>query len=209
MPVNSKGRHINQFGQYVRAGNLEIILTKQLKDIAKEAEVRIRPIIRDVAAKELSSAIYGSYTPATKHGQEIQKYNETHKHQKAAPYHHRGLLASKVYAIIDGDTIKTAIRKEQYKNGASTLKVYDILKYGTPEQPRKISSKTGEVVKGHSSGNDYIPVYVQQKPHNFETVAAKNMQAFIDDFVEKVNSSSWRKSYGIDRYIDKVARKNR
>lgn len=201
MPVNSKGRHINQFGQITRIGKLEIKLTKQLQDIAREAEIRIRPLVRDKAEQFLREEIDNSYKPATKSGASVQEYNATHSHQKANPYHHTGLLVSSVYATIEGDTIKTKIRDKKYEDGTSTIKVYDVLKFGTP----KTSKKQGFYYNNHS---EFSP-YISQEPHNFETRAKERIDEFLDEFPRKINSEAWRKEIGIDRYIDKVAQKNR
>lgn len=191
----------NKRGQYVRTGHLEIQITKQLKEIAKEAEVRIRPVVRDAAETILREEIYASYTPATKKGKTVQDYNDTHKHQKSRPYHHTGILASSIYGTIEGDTVKTKVRDTQYPDGASTTKVYDVLKYGTPSESEK---------KGfyYNNGADFSP-YISQEPHNFEARASERIDDFLNELSNNINSETWRKANGMDRYIDKVARKNK
>lgn len=190
----------NRYGQFVRKGYLTIQVTSALKDVAKEAEIRIRPFIRDNAEQILRDEIYASYRPATKSGRATQEYNDTHKHQKARPYHHTGKLASAIYATIEGDQIKTKVRESvTYDDGTPATKVYDILKYGTPKE----SNKKGFF---YNNGEDFSP-YISQEPHNFETTAGRRIDAFLDKFVQDMNSPYWRKTYGLDRYVDKVAKK--
>ena len=50
---------------------------------------------------------------------------------------------------------------------------------------------------------------MSQPPHNFETRAKEKMDEFFTEFAQKINSEAWRRENGIDRYIDKVAKKNR
>ena len=127
----------NRLGQFTGAQRWKIKITKQLKDIAEEAEVRIKPIVRDKAEQVLRESIIESYQPATKKGKSVQDYNKTHKHQKSNTYHHTGLLASSIYANIEGDIITTNVRDRLYPDGTSTTKVYDILKFGTKKESDK------------------------------------------------------------------------
>ena len=92
----------NKRGQVVSIKMPQVKINKHLQEIADEAAIRIRPIIRDELEQTLREEIYASYTPATKSGKETQEYNESHKHQKSRPYHHTGILASSIYANIEG-----------------------------------------------------------------------------------------------------------
>ena len=118
----------NRKGQYASENIINLKISKALQNIANDVAIRVKPIIRDELEKTLRYEIYASRTPATKKGLTTKEYNESHSHQKVKPYHHTGLLASSVYATIDGDTIKANIKDQQYDNGSSTTDVYDYLK---------------------------------------------------------------------------------
>lgn len=192
----------NTRGQFVRTGHLSMKISKQLQEIAREAEVRVKPIVRDEAERILREEVYDSYQPVTQKGKDTQQYNENHAHQKARPYHHTGILASNIYGAIEGDEIKLKVRETaKYDNGKSAAEVYDFLKYGTTNAPKKDSYS-------YNNGNDFSQ-YISQPPHNFEARASERINRFLDEFAQKINTEVWQRQYGIDRYIDKVARKNK
>lgn len=164
----------NKKGQITRIKPIEIKLSKRIQEIADEVAIRVKPIVRDELESTLRSEIYASYTPATKKGQQIKEYNESHKHQKVRPYHHTGLLASKVDAVIDEDMVKAIIRDGQYKDGATTSEVYDYLKFGT----RTIPSEKD--VYSYNNGNKFS-MYISQEPHNFEARTKEYMDQFLED----------------------------
>ena len=160
-------------GQFVGANKISVKITKHLQEIADEVAIRVRPIVRDELERTLRSEVYASYTPATKKGQEIEEYNQTHKHQKPRLYHHTGLLASKIYAVIEENVIKSKIRSAKYDNGSTTEEVYDFLKFGTARETSK---------KGFSYNNgEEFSTYIHQEPHNFEARTRERMRNFLKE----------------------------
>lgn len=161
----------NTRGEFTGTDRISIRITKRLQEIADEVAIRVKPIVRDELEQTLRSEIYASYTPATKSGQETEAYNETHKHQKSMPYHHTGLLARNVSAVIESNIIKAKIKDAKYPNGKSTTEVYDFLKFGTSKE----SSKKGFF---YNEGQDFS-TYIYQEPHNFEARTREYMRNFL------------------------------
>ena len=160
-------------GQFVGANKISVKITKHLQEIADEVAIRVRPIVRDELERTLRSEVYASYTPATKKGQEIEEYNQTHKHQKPRLYHHTGKLASSISAIIDGNTIKIKFKNKTYDNGKTTEEVYDFLRFGTAPESSK---------KGFSYNNgEEFSTYIHQEPHNFEARTREHMRNFLKE----------------------------
>lgn len=191
----------NKLGQFTGKNLITWKITKSLQEVAKEAELRVKPIIRDELESTLRAEVYASYRPATEQGKAIQEYNETHEHQKARPYHHTGLLASKIGANIDGNTVKAVVRDGVYEDGATTAEVYDYLKFGT-------SDTASSDAFDYNNGTKFSQ-YISQEPHNFEARTRDHMKDFVKDLEAKMRNGTWVKISGIDKYIDKVARKNR
>lgn len=162
----------NKLGQFTGKNAITFKITKTLQDIADEVAIRVKPIIRDELESTLRAEVYASYRPATEQGKATQEYNETHKHQKARPYHHTGLLASKIGANIDGNTVKAVVRNGVYDNGATTSEVYDYLKFGTPD-------KASTDAYDYNNGEEFSQ-YISQEPHNFEARTREQMKVFID-----------------------------
>lgn len=184
----------NTRGQITSEHIISMKISKALQKTADKAKVRIRPIIRDELEQTLRSEIYASRTPATKKGQEVKEYNESHKHQQSHPYHHTGLLASSVYATIEGNTIKANIKDQQYSNGASTTEVYDYLKFGTTDTPKKD-------VYDYDNGSQFSR-YISQEPHNFEARTREYMRSFINNLSAELKTEAGRKRY-IGKYKNK------
>jgi len=182
----------NKKGQFTGERIVSLKISKALQEIANDAAIRVRPIVRDELENTLRTEIYTSYTPATKKGKDIQEYNETHKHQKAHPYHHTGLLASSVYATIEGNTVKANIKDEKYNNGTSTTEVYNYLKFGTTTTPKSNSYS-------YNNGNDFSQ-YISQKPHNFEARTREYMKIFLDRLANDLQQHP-------ERYSDKYKNK--
>lgn len=190
-------------GQVIRADKLKIHITEELKEIAELTNTKVKPLIRDKLEEELRYQIYASYTPATEKGKAVSTYNKSNTHQQARPYHHTGKLASKVYAVIEGNEIKAKLMPGQYDNGKTVEEVYNILKFGTSETPHKISPKTGKPVDGfYFNGKSNFSPYIQQQPHNFETETNRNMQEFIQkEIINKLNKNP--KAYAGTKYEKK------
>ena len=162
----------NKKGQITGDKLIETAIKKSLLAVAKDEGIRLKAMVRDELEKELRLDIYDSYTSATKKGKAVEEYNKTHKHQKPRLYHHTGLLASKVYATIDGNVIKAMVRDEQYDNGTSTQEVYYYLKFGTTSTPKKS-------VYGYNNGKQFAR-YTPQAPHNFEARTREYMKSFLN-----------------------------
>ena len=187
----------NKKGQFVSEHIISIKLTKALQEAADKAAIRVKPLIRDELEQTLRSEIYDSYTPATKSGIETQEYNKTHKHQKARPYHHTGLLASRIYAPIEGDIVKANVRDTQYNDGASTTEVYNYLKFGTKD------NSLDDKVYSYDNGNKFS-IYISQEPHNFEARTKEHMNQFLNNLVDELQTERGKSKY-ISKYRNKRA----
>ena len=170
----------NKRGQFTGNKPIAIAISKRLLNIAKDEGIRIKAMVRDELETELRFQVYTSYRPATKQGQEVAEYNATHKHQKSRPYHHTGRLAHNINAIIDGNTVKAIVRDEKYDNGASTTEVYDYLKFGTTNTPKKSD------VYDYNNG-DRFSQYISQEPHNFEARTRDHMEDFLSQLAEDID----------------------
>ena len=185
----------NTKGQWASTNSIEIALKKRLLAIAKDDGIKLKAMVRDKLEEELRFNVYTSYRPATKKGKDTQYYNETHKHQKARPYHHTGLLASKIDAIIDGDSVKAIVRDAQYADGASTTEVYDYLKFGTTNTPKKSD------VYDYNNGNNFSQ-YISQKPHNFEARTRDAMESYLNELKTDIEQNG--KKYINPKYLKKL-----
>lgn len=168
----------NTRGQFTGKNVITWKITKHLQEIADEVAIKVRPMVRDELESTLRAEIYNSYRPATEQGKATQEYNETHKHQKARPYHHTGLLASKVGANIEGNTIKAVVRHGVYDDGATTSEVYDYLKFGTPK-------KASTDVYDYNNGEEFSQ-YISQEPHNFEARTRDHMRDYMKELEVKI-----------------------
>lgn len=171
----------NKKGQITSTKPIEIAIKNVLLNVARDEGIRVKAMVRDELERELRLDIYDSYMPATKSGKETQEYNKTHKHQKPHPYHHTGLLASSVYATIDGNIIKAMVRNEQYSNGTSTQKLYDYLKFGTTDTPKKS-------VYSYDNGKQFAR-YTPQAPHNFEARTREYMNQYLDNLAVDIEKN--------------------
>lgn len=164
----------NKKGQITSTkNNVEVIIQKYLENIANEARIRVKPIIRDELERTLRAEIYASYVPATKKGQETQEYNKTHKHQKVQSYHHTGTLTSSIHGTIDGSIVKAGpMEGITYEDGTPVEDVYNYLKFGTTDTPKKDVFNYGE---------GKFSQYISQEPHNFEARTREYMNTFLKD----------------------------
>lgn len=182
----------NKRGQFTSKNMNVVKISKALQEIADDAAIRVRPIVRDELENTLRHEIYASRTPATESGKQVREYNETHKHQKKRPYHHTGLLESSVYGTIDGDVVKANIRDQKYDNGASTTEVYDYLKFGTTDTPENDTYD-------YANGTKFSK-YISQEPHNFEARTKEYMQIFLDRLAADIKNHP-------EHYLDKYKKR--
>lgn len=193
----------NTRGQITHVGPMTKYITKRLQQVGNEVEIRVKPLVRDEAARILRAEVYDSYQPITTRGKATQEYNETHKHQQARPYHHTGRLVAAIYGTIEGNSIKLKVSENKrytYANGKTAAEVYDMLKFGTTKEPKNDTYSYGE--------GEYAK-YTPQPPHYFEARAKEQIDAYLDDLGRKLQTGEWRNIVGINRYVDKVAKKNR
>lgn len=170
----------NKKGQFTSDKMISIKVTKTLQAIADDVAIRVKPIIRDKLEQTLRFEINASRTPATEKGKVIESANQKNKHQQSRLYHRTGQLAEKVYAYIDGDTIKTDVREYTYDNGTTAKEVYDILKFGTTDTPKSDVYAYDNKTK--------FSKYIPQEPHNFEARTRKHMNTFIEDLVNDIHN---------------------
>lgn len=187
----------NKRGQFTSSHMNVVKISKALQEIADDAAIRVRPIVRDELENTLIHEVYASRTPATEQGKNVQEYNETHKHQKKKPYHHTGLLENSIYCTIDGDIVKANVRDQKYDNGASTTEVYDYLKFGTTDNPKNDTYD-------YANGTKFSK-YISQEPHNFEARTKEYMDIFLDTLAADIKnhpekySEKYRKRRGLER----------
>ena len=186
----------NKRGQFTSEKIISKKLSKALLELGKEAAVRVKPIVRDELETELRQQVYASYTPATDKGKAIKEYNDTHKHQKPALYHHTGILASSIYCTIDGDTVTARVRDITYDNGESAVNVYNYLKFGTTNTPKNRTYSY--------DGGTHFSKYIPQEPHNFEARTREHMKIFLDELAAKIKNDP---AQFYDKYLDKVQAK--
>lgn len=111
-------------------------------------------------------------------GANVANYNETHKHKKPMPYHHTGLFAGSVKAVIDGNAVKVVIEDKAYDDGATTEQVYDWLTKGTTLNPKKNSYPY--VRKQGSNYSTGWATYNSTPKHPFEQHTLNEMAGFLD-----------------------------
>lgn len=186
----------NKKGQFTSEKIISKKLSKALLELGKEVAVRVKPLVRDELETELRHQVYASYTPATDKGKAIKEYNDTHKHQKPASYHHTGTLVSNIYCTIDGDIVAAKVRDAKYDNGESAAKVYNYLKFGTTNSPKNDTY-------AYANGTKFSR-YIAQEPHNFEARTREHMKIFLDELAGKLKNNP-EQFYG--KYLDKVQAK--
>ena len=184
----------NKIGQITSTKPIETSISKSLIDSAKALDMKIKAMVRDELERELRLDIYDSYTPATKKGKAIKEYNKTHKHQKPHAYHHTGRLAQNIYALIDGNNVKAMVKDTQYRDGTSTTDVYNYLKFGTTDKPKKDAYS-------YNDGSNFSS-YIPQSPHNFEARTREYMKSFLDKLEADIEQNGTK--YIDKRYLKKL-----
>ena len=162
---DSKGRVSKQ---------LSILITKQLQEIAKDCEQKVKIVLRDELEDQHKHDIYTSYAPIQQSGIEIAEYNRTHKHQKTNPYHHSGTLIRSIYGVIDGNTVKIEQDDLKYEDGTSAKDVYEWLDKGT----KKSKKHEYYILDGKGSHTPYVR-YVPQPRHGFKKATLDYIDVFI------------------------------
>ena len=194
---------------YVYKG-IGLKIDRQLKELADEVRVRIKPVLRDKLESVYRAKIY-----------------ESRESESTGTYHHTGLLASNVYAIINGDIIKAKIKEANYpdkkRRKITTVQVYKWLVRGTKkkakseyypiEDKRKRTRKyTRTIKKGKQKGktikeNIHWARYTPTPKHTFNQDAIREMEKFIRD--ELIPALTKREGYLykqiVQRYFDKRA----
>lgn len=172
----------NKRGQNTSIKPIEIAITKRLQNIARDEDIKLKAMVRDKLETELLFNVHDSFRPATKKGQEVREYNENHTHQKANTYHHTGLLLESIYAVITENGVAAKVRDLKYDNGASTQEVYDYLKFGTSDIPKKSD------VFDYANGEKYS-MYISQEPHNFEARTREAMRQYLQDIEDDIDKN--------------------
>lgn len=179
-----KLRSQNAKGQFTKG--VSILISKKLQAeldaVAEECVVRIKPIIRDELERTYKDEVHASYRPATKTGKDVQKYNETHKHQKAAPYHHTGHFLESINAVIEGSVVKIKLKEIAYDDDTTTLDVYDYLSKGTTKRPKHD--------KYYIKGSDGIGLadYISTPKHQFDAHTLNHMKGFLDSLASDIRN---------------------
>lgn len=177
----------NNKGQITK--ELSVLITKKLRKAAKEVEYNIKPMIR----KELEEAhihnVYSTFGPITESGQQTQKYNETHKHQKRQSYHHTGILLRNIHGVIDNNVVKIEIGEERYPDDKddgydrTAKQVYEWLKNGTPK-----SAKSERYRFKNNDGELPLSLYHSTPKHNFEKLTLIYMDKYLKDLANDIQN---------------------
>lgn len=168
--------------------NLNKKIEKYMDQKAEEISAKARREIRDELQKTLREEIYASFAPVQISGKKTEAYNKNHKHQRARPYHHTGLLISHTFAKIDGEKIKIVVEGE-YPDGTPILKVYNWLKNGTSESENDVY-----ILGGKGSHTPYVG-YEPTPPHKFEQRTLDRMDVYLKQLVEDINRNPAK--YGV------------
>lgn len=192
---------------FIRKG-LNLRIDNQLKGLADEVGIRIKPLLRDKLESIYRYRIYASY-----------------ESESTGTYHQTGLLASSVYAIIDGDVIRVKIKSKTYpdKKGReiTTVQVYRWLTKGTRKKAKslyypiesnekKSRTYTRTIKKGSRKGESikekvHWAKYTPTPKHTFNQDAIKDMERYInDDLIPALTSKDgYLYKQIIQRYIDR------
>lgn len=162
---DSKGRVSKQ---------LSILITKQLREIAKDCEQKVKIVLRDELEDQHKHDVYASYAPIQQSGIATAEYNRTHKHQKTRPYRHSGTLIRSIHGVIDGNTVKIEQDDLKYEDGTSAKDVYEWLDKGT----KKSKKYEYYILDGKGSHTPYVR-YVPQPRHGFKKATLDYMDGFI------------------------------
>ena len=187
----------NKRGQITSTNNnVEIVIRKYLENIADEAEIRIRPLVRDELEQTLRANIYASYRPATRKNKDTNISDKAHTRTKPRPYHHTGILARSIHGTIDGNIAKAGpMEGVTYPDGTSVIDVYNHLKFGTVDSTEK-------GVYGYDDGTKFSQ-YISQEPHNFEARTREYMnKIFLPKLVQELQTED-----GIKRYTGKYKKR--
>ena len=184
-------RRQNAKGQFTK--EMSILITKKLQAIADDAEVRVKAIVRDKLEEEYKYQLRATYAPISKTGKAVAEYNDEHTHKKPQSYHHTGLLADSVKALIDGPTVKVEIEDRMYDDGASTTQVYEWLKHGTTKTP---ANDSYPYVK--KQGDNYSTGWASYNPtpkHPFEQHTLNAMEGFLDNLMVELADENLQAKY--------------
>lgn len=168
--------------------NLNKKIEKQLEQKADELSSKVKITIRDELQKTLREEIYDSFAPVQISGKKVDTYNKNHKHQKARPYHHTGLLISHTFAKIDGNKIKIVVEGD-YPDGTSIAKVYNWLRNGTSESEYDVY-----ILGGKGSHTPYVG-YEPTPPHRFEQKTLTRMDVFLKELAKDISKNPAK--YGV------------
>ena len=161
----------NEKGQISK--QLSILVTKKLKEIAKDCEGKVKNVLREELENQHKHDIYSTYAPIQQSGKNVAEYNKKHKHQKKQPYHHRGKLITSIHAVVDGDTVKIGIDNKEYDDGSSVKDVYEWLDKGTGKSEYDVY-----ILGGKGSHTPYVS-YVPTPRHGFKKMTLDYMDSFI------------------------------
>lgn len=193
----------NNLGQFTK--EMSILITKELQNLAHEAEVRVKPILRDKLEETHRLNVYASRTPAIN-----------------GKYHHTGILASSIKGVIDGNTVKAVVEPKKFpnrirsNNGAKlTTEVYEILKNGSKARAKHdVYPYEGKQKKEQNKdkvGPMKWSTYIQQKPHDFEQRTLDDMEQYISqDLIPALTKKNgYLYEQLVKKYTDKIAKKNK
>ena len=181
----------NNKGQITK--DFSILVTKKLQTVAEEVNIRIKPLIRDELQYKYKTNVLATYAPTSETGQAVKDYNKAHKHQKSASYHHTGKFLDSIHAVIDENTVKIIIEENIYDDGATTLQVYEWLRYGTTKNPK--SDRYPYIKK---QGGNYSTGWASYNPtpkHPFEEMTLEQMKGFLDTLTGEFKNKTVKKEY--------------
>lgn len=174
---------------------LNKLIKSRVYDKAEFISNKVKREIRNEFEATLKDEVYNSYGPIQESGKTIAKYNETHKHKIARPYHHTGILIKAIHGKIEGDYIGIVFTgnypaTNSHEDPIPAKKVYDWLRKGT-----KPSQKYDHyILNGYRSGTPFVR-YVRTPKHNFEQKTMLKMDAYLKTLSEKISRNP--ENYGM------------
>lgn len=163
----------NKKGQVSK--QLSILITKQLQEIAKDCESKVKIVLRDKLEETHKHDVYSTYAPIQMSGQKAKEHNEdpytTHKMKQ--PYHHSGNLIRSIHGVVEGNTVKIDLEDIHYEDGTSVKDVYEWLDKGTSDSEHDLY-----ILEGKDSHSPYVSYWPQPR-HGFKKMTLDHIDVFI------------------------------
>lgn len=158
------------------AKHTAVLITKELEAVAEGTGVNVRRVVADKMKESYKRNLELSYTPRSVKGWETMLHNDDPytTHKRKLTYKHTNTLRDEgVDVVIDGNWVKVVIKDVPYKDGTSTVQVYEWLTKGTRSTGANYAYKNKD---GSISGGRNYPTEI----HHFEEWTRVDMQGFLE-----------------------------